>query len=235
MGRSLWIRSSRAKISQYQMMNPQPIQLLTVQSPFFLYGRLNANPQTHSIATHRRYYKKGQLKEDTLLQIPPAFTDALNMLMPFHLKNNRCRVFPILTCIGTPAKPTEMRILQEKAISEVQGSKAIAFKQMTVLEGQMVWEQKVAQVHLVNETTLALRKVIVNTNNKMNPLKKWGDAPWLYKWIKIDDNNSHCVCLAFIGVQKDAIVMQKPDKYFGRCYQRSSREFLLKGENQGSS
>lgn len=53
---------------------------------------------------------------------------------------------------------------------------------------------------MVNEAALALRKVIVNTYNKVNPLRKWTDAAWLYKSIKADEENNHYVCLAFIGV-----------------------------------
>lgn len=71
-----------------------------------------------------------------------------------------------------------------------------------------------AMPHMVNETALALRKVIVNTNNKMNSLRKWRDVVWLYKWLKMDEENCHCVCLAFIGVPKDLVVLQKLEKYF---------------------
>ena len=66
---------------------------------------------------------------------------------------------------------------------------------------------------MVNEASLALRKVIINMNNKTNPLKEWGNAAWFYKWIKVDEENAHCICLAFVPVSKDSIEFYKPDKF----------------------
>lgn len=86
---------------------------------------------------------------------------------------------------------------------------------------------------MVNETALALRKVIVNTNNKMYSLKNWEDAVWLYKWLKTNEENCHCVCLAFIGVPKDLVVMQKPEKYFWKILPHEFQKLLTEGGKLG--
>jgi hypothetical protein len=100
--------------------------------------------------------------------------------MPNRLKVNRCRLFPILTNIG-PRRKNEWRILMEKASPGQTIAKAIAYKQLGVLEGQTSSTEKQAIDVIVNDTAIALRGVIVNTNKKINPLRSWDDASWYYR------------------------------------------------------
>lgn len=93
--------------------------------------------------TSQEIISEGTIKRGYLTtNIPAAFTDSRKMLLLFRLKNNRCRVFPILTYIGTPTKPTEMRILQEKTIPGSHGSRAIAFKQLQFLRDNRTGTRK---------------------------------------------------------------------------------------------
>jgi hypothetical protein len=69
-------------------------------------------------------------------------------------------------------------------------------------------------LHLINEISLALQRIIININNKMNLLKLWTDAKWFYKWTKKDADNGHCICFALIPMVKEAIEMQEPENYF---------------------
>lgn len=59
----------------------------------------------------------------------------------------------------------------------------VAYRQITVLERRSAWTEEEARTHMVNKTSLVLRKVVRNTNNLYNPVRKWGDACWFYKWL----------------------------------------------------
>ena len=159
--------------------------------------------------------------------IPMCFWDATNILVPFKAKNNRCRVYPILLESMTgDARRSNQKFLIQKAEPGKSFSKAITFRQLSVIEGVNDWSVKEAQNHLVNEGSLALRKVIINTNNKVNPLKYWKDAMWFYRWIKVDNDNCHCVILAFIPVQLDSIPVHKPELYFAKPLDMSMQQLL---------
>jgi hypothetical protein len=65
---------------------------------------------------------------------------------------------------------------------------------------------------MFNETSLALRKVIVNVHNH-NPLKQWEDAIWYYKWVESYVESSHYICFVFIPIGTIDLVLQKPINY----------------------
>lgn len=137
------------------------------------------------------------------------------------LKINRCRLFPILTFINSaPRKKNDYKILMEKASPGQSIAKAIALKQLGVLEGQNASTEKQAIKTIVNDLAMALRGVIVNTNNKVNPLREWKDANWFYKWIQEDTETCHCIVFCFIPVKEGTVTLQRPDKYFWKILEK---------------
>jgi len=64
---------------------------------------------------------------------------------------------------------------------------------------------------MMNEAAMALRGIIVNTQNKVNPLKHWNHAVWFYQWIPTEFNMAHCVLLAFISIVQRTVPLAKPD------------------------
>ena len=78
-----------------------------------------------------------------------------------------------------------------------------------------------------------MRKVIVNTNNKTNPLKEWSDASWYYKWIKADSETAHYICLAFILACKDTVELHRPDRYHWRSTDADIRSLIDTKRRQG--
>jgi hypothetical protein len=84
---------------------------------------------------------------------------------------------------------------------------------MQLLEGQTSWSTEEARNHITNETAVALRTIINNTRNRVNPLKDWRSAVWYYQWIHENEDTSHCILMAFIpGVVKD-IPLQSPARH----------------------
>lgn len=47
------------------------------------------------------------------------------------------------------------------------------------------------------------------------------------------EENSYCICLAFIGVQIDSVVMQKPKKYISKVLLEEFLTILTEGGNLG--
>ena len=82
-----------------------------------------------------------------------------------------------------------------------------------MLEGQTTWTDEEASQHLVNETALALRTIVINTHNKVNPLRLWGNAAWFYSWTQEDSSNSHCTLMGFIPVVAQEIPLQRPGRH----------------------
>jgi hypothetical protein len=79
-----------------------------------------------------------------------------------------------------------------------------------IVEGTQAWTNEEAKELMVNKTSLAPRKVVVNAHNHNNPLQQWEDAIWYYKWVELDVDSSHCICLDFIPIKVADLVLHKP-------------------------
>lgn len=108
----------------------------------------------------------------------------------------------------------------EKASPGQSIARAIAFKQLGVLEGQNSWTDKQVTDTLVNDTALVLRGVIVNTNNRINPLREWADACWFYKWLQEDTETCHCLIFCFVPVKEGVVTLQWLDRYFWKVLEK---------------
>lgn len=60
---------------------------------------------------------------------------------------------------------------------------------------------------------MALKEIIINTRNKINPLKHWNNAVWLYNWVVAEPDTAHCVLLAFIPIVARDVPLAKPDGF----------------------
>lgn len=81
---------------------------------------------------------------------------------------------------------------------------------------------------MVNKISLALRKVMVNAHNYNNPLKQWEDAIWYYKWVELDAESNHYVCLVFIPIRIVDLILQKLMDYLWDTTSEEIRQMLLK-------
>lgn len=58
---------------------------------------------------------------------------------------------------------------------------------------------------------MALGGIIVDTNDKINPLKHGNNAIWRYQWISVDTNQDYCVLMAFIPIVPRDVPLAKPE------------------------
>lgn len=121
----------------------------------------------------------------------------------------RGRVFPILfSAAETGDKPENVRILSPRR------EEFSTFRQVSTIEGKQDWSKKEVLNSILEETALALRKIIINTHNRTNPLRVWESACWHFKWIQDEANGSaHCVILGFIPSIAEGITLQRPDNF----------------------
>jgi hypothetical protein len=106
-----------------------------------------------------------------------------------------------------------MDFLTLSEVHATQGKGPIGHRQVIVLENQISWKKEEAKMLLVNETTLALRKIILNAHNLYNPIKRWNDTIWYFRWIEDGKGESHCVIMVCIPLPSLELSLQKPDKY----------------------
>jgi hypothetical protein len=106
--------------------------------------------------------------------------------------------------------------------------KASSVTQLLIVEGTQAWTKEEAKELMVNNISLALRKVMVNAHNYNNPLKQWEDAIWYYKWVELDVESNHYVCLAFIPIRIVDLILQKPMDYSRDTTSKEIRQMLLK-------
>lgn len=106
-----------------------------------------------------------------------------------------------------------MEILQKKGPKRDSSNSAAAFKQLQVLEGRQDRDPRNVQAHITNEAAMALWGIIVNTRNKINPLKHWNNAVWFYLWLIVEPDTAHCILLAFIPIVPKDVSLAKPNGY----------------------
>lgn len=148
--------------------------------------------------------------------LPISFLKEALLLRENFLLRNRCRVFPILTTSRAKdggLKGNNYWFLQRKGPKGDSSYSAAAFKQLHVLEGRLDWDLRQARAHITNEAAMVLGELIVNTSNKINPLKHWNNAVWLYQWVTVDPSTAHCVLLAFIPIVQQNIPLAKPHNF----------------------
>lgn len=136
----------------------------------------------------------------------------------------RGRIFPIpVTNVVNASKKMEFRILVD---IEARNKQPLAFRQVTVVEGRNSWTENEAHSHLVNEASLALRRIVRNTNNLHNPMREWGDAFWLHKWIDDPRRGSHCVCIAFIPIEGEHLPLLHPERHIWKKMLPETRRLI---------
>lgn len=91
-------------------------------------------------------------------------------MYPPTTKTKRGRVFPVLF-MAAEAGDHQKRI---RLLTPV--DKQCIHKQMSIVEGKQNWSSKEVQNQILEEIALALRKAIVNTHNRHNPLRMWENA-----------------------------------------------------------
>ncbi|KAG0590298.1 hypothetical protein KC19_1G087600 [Ceratodon purpureus] len=133
------------------------------------------------------------------------------MIPTFHSSVKRGRIFPLLvTCSGETQDSSAFRILSE---DDSPLKHPVAMRQLTVVDSQACWSLEEARQLLVNETSLALRKVIVNRHNQHNPMRQWNDATWFYTWEHDQNGGSHCVIIPIIAITVKDIPLQRPERH----------------------
>lgn len=143
--------------------------------------------------------------------IPKNFWEAADLLPLPNSHVRRGRIFPLLlTCTGTAQNANAIRILAE---NDSPLKHPVAMRQLTVLESQESWKPDEARELLLNETSLSLRKVIVNKQNQYNPIRQWKDATWYFKWLEDDKGNGHCVIIPFVAIITRDLPLQKPERH----------------------
>lgn len=140
----------------------------------------------------------------------------------------RGRVFSILFSAAKEGEDREMlRILTPADMS------TSTFRQISVVEEREAWSPIDIQNSILEGAALALRKVIVNTHNKNNPLRIWESACWCYRWIVDDSKTANCVILALIPTIAEGIVLQRPEQFRWTVPPPMIRELILKRTSLG--
>lgn len=77
-----------------------------------------------------------------------------------------------------------------------------------------LWTLNSARETVVNETALALSKMLKNSKERPPPITKWEDASWHLKWVtKENQDASGCIWFAVAEVREGAtLCLQKPGK-----------------------
>ena len=70
------------------------------------------------------------------------------------------------------------------------------------------WTSARAKLHMVNEISLALHKVLIFNNNLSNPFQKWDQGRWFSSWS--EDSGEHtCTIFVSIAVSKTKVKPRK--------------------------
>lgn len=162
-------------------------------------------------------------------EIPESFWNIGGFFPPSGSTLKRGRIFPILFSAADKGEYTgRIKLL---TTPEEKGG---WFMQISIVEGKHEWSQKEVQASILEETALALRKIIVNTHNQHNPLRVWESACWHYRWIKEETSNSaHCVIFAFIPIIANSITLQRPDNFRWILAPPVTNEILLEKIEMG--
>lgn len=161
-------------------------------------------------------------------EIPTCYWDKGGVSPPEGTGISRGRIFPILfSAAENGDEQDKLRILS--AIDK----NSVAFRQLTVVEGKQTWTKKEAKMSILKEAALALRKTIVNTLNRQNPLRVWENAAWHYKWLEESPVTSHCVILALIPIIADAITLQRPEHFQWILAPRALKAIILEKTSLG--
>lgn len=100
--------------------------------------------------------------------IPKNFFETADLVPLLNTHVRRGMIFPLLLiCAGTSQNSAAIKVLSE---SDSLLKHPVAMRQLTVLESQANWNSDEAKELLMNETSLSLRKVIVNKHNQYNPI-----------------------------------------------------------------
>lgn len=146
----------------------------------------------------------------------------------------RGRVFPILiTGAERKGGGADFKVLAE--VSMGKNKSPVALRQITVLESQTNWSMQEARAHLVNESSLSLRRVILNTHNLHNPMKHWEDAVWFHRWVEDGLGASHCIIMVFIPIIPKEVSLQKPERYKWEQIHEEVRNFILSTADMGDT
>ena len=213
---------------------PTKDQLSTPENSFIW---KSVHPQTSKQATDpgmtATILPYQQKRGHRLSNIPGAFWEAVGLNPPSSSTVRRGRVFPIL--VSGSAKPDntmDFRVLSDR--SKGKRTSPMALRQITVLESQTSWSSEEARSHLVNESSLSLRKVILNSHNLKNPIKQWKNALWFYRWIEDGLGASHCVLMVFVPIiVPSELSLQKPERYRWDPTHDEIRNFVLGAAEMG--
>jgi hypothetical protein len=118
--------------------------------------------------------------------------------VPFNSKTRRYRIFLVFISLDFDEEGKKSYLaLKDTSLGK---PKVISLTRRLIVEGTQAWTNEDAKELMVNETSLAPRKVVVDAHNHNNPLKQWEDAIWYYKWVELDTKPSHCICLVVIPI-----------------------------------
>jgi hypothetical protein len=166
--------------------------------------------KTHSAPITRQGYRTGRLAEDLweVLNIPGTPASARKTV----------RVLPLLTKNYTH---TEYLVDNSKSsfapISTVQIAEVLA---------GIPWTLTRARLHIVNEVSHALHKVLIFNNQNNTPIHKWEQGIWHSQWTTTEEGEHTCTLYAHIAIPESKLKIRKGKEFGWRPIPAAIQETL---------
>jgi hypothetical protein len=143
----------------------------------------------------RQGYRTGRLAEDfwTALGLPnlPASTRKTLQVIPFLIKNPLSKHAEYLVdCKTSPPS----------AITQVHIAELLA---------GIPWTSSRARLHVVNEISQALHKILIFNNNMSNPFQTWQQGKWFASWGEEADGDNTCTIFVCVTVTDQKVKPRK--------------------------
>ena len=162
----------------------------------------------------RQGYRSGRLSED--------FWEVINIPGTPATSKKKLRVLPVLT---KNFSHTEFLTDNSKNPHSAITTAHIA----EVLAG-VPWTLQRARQHIVNETTQALHKVLIFSNQHNTPFQKWEQGLWFAQWDSTGDGENICTLYVSIAAPEAKIRIRKGRNIGWRNITGSIKEALLQAQ-----
>ena len=184
---------SKSKDSQF-VWKPQHVANLISKS-HTAHGGKGKDKLLESTPLTRQGYRSGRLAEDfwTAIGVPntPATNSKMLRVIPFLTKNRQTSQAEYL--VDKRCKPFG----------------PIAYVHIAEVLAGIPWTSSRAKLHVVNEVSLAMHKILIFNNNFSNPFQRWNQGQWYAQWTYGTEGESVCTLYVSIDVLEQKVKPRK--------------------------
>ena len=184
---------SKNKDTQF-VWKPQHVATL-ISKPHAAQGGKGKDKLPESTPLTRQGYRSGRLAEDfwTAIGVPNTPTSNPKML----------RVIPFLT------KNRQTNQAEYMVDRRGQAFGPIAYVHIAEVLAGIPWTSSRAKLHVVNEVSLAMHKILIFNNNFSNPFQRWNQVQWFAQWTYGTEGESICTLYVSIDVPEQKVKPRK--------------------------